>query len=647
MTAANARETDLAGIVHRLKPGDPPVRAKLMTSERVIRRVTDGIYREPWAAIRELISNAYDADATRVIVTTDAPRFQQITVRDNGNGFTEQALASMCENIGGSPKRTSHGAGLGVTSSSDPDTSPSGRRLIGKLGIGLFSVSQLTQQFRIVTKTRGSRERLIADVVLFRYAERKGTKAALSDEIETTGEVQITKVEAEDTESHGTDVVIDLLLPRTRDEFQSRDMWELIRNPPPESEGSVMRPLYHIGYTGRHKGERDTFVESPVLPWSEREGALDRFRAFATSMFRRSTGPGGERRPSLTTTFDNYLRFVWLIALSVPIDYLDKHPFDVTGEDGIRVFRLGKMKTGRAEELKLEKDESVRSRLELTAPERGGSPEFVVIMDGLELRRPLQATPSRESLLFVGSDLPNMAKFSDRVTGGPLRFEGYLLWTPRVVPVEHNGVLVRVGDASGSLFDETFMRYQVSEQKRKEQVTAEIFVHEGMDAALNIDRENFNHSHPHFQYIAAWVHDAFKQLATRHKSLGAESRKMRLAQDHVASKANLLGVASEIITGWTDGTGAPVPVQFVPKASLFRDARSAECLLVSDEALAFLPNGERATAKKSLEFDRDKAKLVAIVQVLHTSGVLDRLSPEKRQQLFVDLARIVFFEGAE
>lgn len=40
------------------------VTTELSTSQRIIARLTDGIYREPWAAFRELIANAYDADAT-------------------------------------------------------------------------------------------------------------------------------------------------------------------------------------------------------------------------------------------------------------------------------------------------------------------------------------------------------------------------------------------------------------------------------------------------------------------------------------------------------------------------------------------------------------------------------------------------------
>lgn len=45
----------------------------LQTNDRIIASVTDGIYREPWSAFRELVSNAYDADATEVTIDCDYP----------------------------------------------------------------------------------------------------------------------------------------------------------------------------------------------------------------------------------------------------------------------------------------------------------------------------------------------------------------------------------------------------------------------------------------------------------------------------------------------------------------------------------------------------------------------------------------------
>ncbi|MCL2648119.1 MAG: ATP-binding protein [Phycisphaerales bacterium] len=648
------RDRELAKKIRSAKPGDAPFRETLRTSERVLRRVTDGIYREPWAAIRELISNAYDADATRVIISTDAPRFQRLTIRDNGNGFTAEALAAMCHNIGGSPKRTLTGANLGVTAKDDPNLSPSGRRLIGKLGIGLFSVSQLTQQFRIITKVKGEKSRTIADVVLYRYSEPRKQHQPVTDEVETTGEVLITKVAAEDADAHGTDVIIDHPLPRTRDEFQSRNIWELILNPPSDAEGeeSVVRPICHIGYIGPK--DDDTYQEKPVLPWANGDNPLTRFKKLTQAMFVRADQPGVERRPSLISTFDNYLRFVWLIALSAPIDYLEKHPFDIGAEDGVRVFRLGAMKVGKAEEIKLKPRERVRDRLKLRAPERGGLPEFTVLMDDLELRRPIRFTGLPRTtnklttpLLFVGSDEPNMSKFDPRVTGGPLQFEGYLLWSPRVVPVEHNGALIRIGDSSGSLFDQTFMRYQISEQTRKEQVSAEIFVHDGMDAALNIDRESFNHSHPHYQYLTAWMHDAFKQFATKHKSLGSETRMASTLAGHAKAREKLEELAENAVSRLTDNEETPVEVRFVDHPELFSDESKKEVVVLPSSILKSALGSQRSSKQNALEYTTNEAKMAAIIQILYAAGVLDKLSRNRREKLLADIAAVVFFRGAE
>ncbi|MEZ6088803.1 MAG: hypothetical protein R3C05_12415 [Pirellulaceae bacterium] len=49
----------------------------LKTSQKILARITDGIYRQPASALRELISNAYDADATHMTIKTDALRLQK------------------------------------------------------------------------------------------------------------------------------------------------------------------------------------------------------------------------------------------------------------------------------------------------------------------------------------------------------------------------------------------------------------------------------------------------------------------------------------------------------------------------------------------------------------------------------------------
>ena len=92
-----------------------PIEGKLETDELVLARITEGIYRQPSSALRELVSNAYDADATEVVILTDAPRFGQITVRDNGLGLSPEVLTQLVKHIGGSAKRSEIGKKLEIT----------------------------------------------------------------------------------------------------------------------------------------------------------------------------------------------------------------------------------------------------------------------------------------------------------------------------------------------------------------------------------------------------------------------------------------------------------------------------------------------------------------------------------------------------
>ena len=141
-------------------------------------------------------------------------------------------------------------------------------------------------------------------------------------------------------------------------------------------------------------------------------------------------------------------------------------------------------------------------------------------------------------MLFVGKCSPDLSSIPKEIRGGDLAFEGYFLWTPKVVPKENVGLLVRISDASGTLFDESFIKYQISEQNRLRQITAEIFVLKGLDPALNIDRESFNYAHPHYQFLMKWVHNALRQLANTQKAAATvvrtEERKVEHNQRHQA-----------------------------------------------------------------------------------------------------------------
>ena len=202
----NARAAALGARIRQAVEGEV-VELPREPNQRLIARVAAGIDRAAWAAVRELCANAYDADAQRVVIETGAPLFDQIVVRDDGAGMNPETLAYVVQNIGGSSKRTSAGALFRTARAADPDVSPGGRPLIGKIGIGLFAVAQLTQHFQIITKAKGERVRTWATVVLKTHDESSLKQRSPDAEFEA-GRVSIKPEEVPEPEidAHGTTI---------------------------------------------------------------------------------------------------------------------------------------------------------------------------------------------------------------------------------------------------------------------------------------------------------------------------------------------------------------------------------------------------------------------------------------------------------
>ena len=636
------------------------VHTRLKASGRVIARVTDGIYREPASALRELISNAWDADAANVTVLTDAPRFSRIFVRDDGAGMSYETLSRLVHSIGGSAKRQEAGQRLGISARNDPDRTPRGRALIGKIGIGLFSVSQLARSFRIITKMSGLNYRLTAEVNLRAYSDGTSEETeAEDDETYVTGDVYIVREGADDLEAHGTDIIIDEVKPLVRDLLRSANRWyDLEKKHQAEREGDldtlatlrVETPKFHIGWMQqlRPVSEGPALLTIPaVLPWSDADPATERMSRMMDGIEQQFTYV---ERPDLETTLDNYLQTLWDLSLSVPVRYVEKHPFDLDGASEIRLFWISNESRGQAVEVPLAPHQTVREAVAEHAPlhpalEDGlqaDAAAFRVVIDGFELRRPVRfkfiGATSRglnRPMLFVGRYTPNLGGVDVAQRGGSLSFEAYLFWNGRVVPKENNGVLVRIRGASGALFDQTFFGYQISEQTRLRQISSEIFVRRGVDAALNIDRESFNYSHPHIVLLAGWLHRSIRQLTNQHKAISQRNLESRRENEIAGTRDALSSLTARV---WAAQQGSePLP-----------DVTIADTLNAADRArnsgsIALVRGGIPsliATLPKSTRSERD-AKARALVRVLAAYGLLkDR--PYSEQQQIIDAILQIF-----
>lgn len=624
--ASKEKETaKLAKDIRKTAHSGTPVETPLSTSQRIIARVTDGIYREPWAAFRELIANAYDADAKNVIVETGAPQFEKVVVRDDGNGMTPETLAYVLKNIGGSSKRTMEGVTLHTAKSGDPEQSPGGRQLIGKIGIGLFAVAQLTQHFQIISKAKGDRFRSSATVLLETHneevlADKDPDKEYVAGIVKIISE----EVPEEEIDTQGTSVTLYHLRPEVRRVMQSIRLWDASQAAGVDGDTVAQAPTYHIGLLPDVRDE-DSRGLKDHLPWEDGDDPVMKFQKFVHA----AGETAGQARKSATLEhFDEYLRMLWKLSLSLPLDYVDGHPFDLTGDSGLIFLNVPKGK-GQAERLEVGADESLRQRLKLTAGKKSTIGQFDVTVDGVQLRRPIDLSrklrkPSRVKapIMMVASEKAPFGRANIKRAGGELEFEAYLYWNSQIVPKDTVGALVRIREASGTLFDASFMNYQVSEQTRLRQITAEIFVKKGLDSAINIDRESFNYSHPHYLYIQKWLHKALRLLVNRQKSLAKEDldreKEMRQQQNRAERE-------SKALTIWERryGDEADLPVQ-----------QSDESGNPMDEIANLFIDWSVVDGVK----DQDIATSVAIV--LEAYGLLSTLNAKDRARLISDLIDI-------
>lgn len=655
------QDDNLAMRIRSSQNSSTVIGAVLKTDDRVIARITDGIYRQPGSALRELIANAYDADAAVVNIRTDRPRFSSISIEDDGTGMSPEALAHLVEHIGASAKRSSAGPSLGVTQPDDTTLSKGGRRLIGKMGIGLFSVSQLTRSFQVITKEKDDDYRTVATIVLRQFDDLEQAEGQTYE----AGKVNIWRERAADVASQGTTIVLTNIRPQTRETLQSRNLWsdvhEDLVEQGRESEVRIAPPRFNIG--SMMPGSDELLIEengdTASLPWSPGDDPASAFAKLVDSVW---DAAAGRTKPKLAEIFDYYLNMAWQLSLSVPLEYYDKHPFDMALKDQAFVYEVSQSPSEAPSDVSLTTRQSLRSKLALQSDLRTES-GFRVFLDDLELKRPLRfrnlpmtSHALKKPIFFVGKAHESFENVAAEFSGGPLSFEAYLVWSPKIVPTEHQGVLVRIHGASGTMFDSTFMRYQVAEQTRLKQITCEIFVNEGLEGALNIDRESFNFAHPHYIYLSRWLHAALRRLASVQKRLASDVREQTRAKKTSDSVERLEEVVQ---SAWAQASGDPdlrppgvvfeaESVRKTHKASetasdddpVARTEEPAEQLVFGRSAVIAPPptDGKKPTKAEGRAHER---KLKSIAQILAAYELLDLISPERQETLLRSIYEVI------
>ncbi|MGI0021229.1 MAG: ATP-binding protein, partial [Nitrososphaeraceae archaeon] len=136
---------------------------RIKVGSQIIAQLSKGIYSTPEMAIKELISNAFDAGADEVVIDTKTVP-NTISIRDDGHGMDYTDFDENFVYISRSPKVESSGY-----------TEKYNRPIIGRLGIGFIAVSTLCNTMIISSTKKNSKTKFVAtlDFSKFKRKDRK------------------------------------------------------------------------------------------------------------------------------------------------------------------------------------------------------------------------------------------------------------------------------------------------------------------------------------------------------------------------------------------------------------------------------------------------------------------------------------------
>lgn len=380
----------------------PTEKFSIDVAASVIADISAGIYRTPAGALKELISNAFDADARNVHISTNRPHFNTFTCTDDGSGLTPEKFKEVMSLIGGSSKRD------------QGDASPIYKRpLIGRIGIGMLSIGQICRSFEVFSSAKDSSVKFRARIDLEPYMRPEARRLKLGMALEKDAKVHVgdceIEVAEEDPDKHYTRVVMERIIPGFRQQLRSQ-------------------PMVELGVTPRtfRKGDMAAFLASVSKDTVSEHGA--------------------------------YAQLIWELAVTAPVRYLPEGPVRGTRELS-----------------------DLRKRME--------GYHFRVLLDGVELQKPI-LLPYRTSTTH--KVYPHL-DFSKRLTDSRnLVVRGYLYWQKsRILPRELQGILVRVRNVGIGAFDPTYLGYPKHEGWKFSQLCGELYVDDGLDEAINIDRASF------------------------------------------------------------------------------------------------------------------------------------------------------------
>lgn len=520
---------------------------EILAAEKIIADISSGVYRSPAAALKELVSNAYDADATHVAITSDPPHCRTLTIADDGSGMTAETFIRVITHIGGSMKRM---AG---------DTSTKFKRpLIGRIGIGLLAVAQLGNKFYVSSAKLGSGKKFVAEVNLEPFHRDDAALRTLG-KVREEGQVQI-----------GAVTFVDDLPERT-------DVQYTVITVPDAKKGLISEITSAI---------REVVGATEEL--SIRNRRVSTFLEMADAA-------AHSKRADLV--LDGYYYMLWELGLLSPVNYIAHEPFFTHQRaiEGLNTISLPVIK------------------------------DFHVTVDGIELFRP-QRFPNAAAIAHNGPDPKIYPIAYDRdIAGRPLRFNGYVYaQPPHIHPEELKGIHIRIRDVGIGRYDKSWMGYPFDEGLKFGQISGEIFILEGLEPALNIDRDSFRETDVHYQAMRAFIwsmlrEQVFPDFKSRSKAYREAARDATRDSDDAGFREALLQLPSPLLEGVRTSNAGPM-------------------LVVTDGVLEVNQRWLSGFVKEHQLTDESITRFLRVLRVLLSADLLEDLTQEELLPLISAIA---------
>jgi hypothetical protein len=140
---------------------------RIRVERRIVNLLSRSLYSDFPRAIREIVSNAYDADATAVRIKIDL-RNKEIVIEDNGNGMSIEQFDRYLR-IAGHPAE-----GKNISPKFQ-------RQRIGRFGVGFLASFPFCERLELTSKREGSDVGFTAIIPAERFVKGTGSEEEVSD----------------------------------------------------------------------------------------------------------------------------------------------------------------------------------------------------------------------------------------------------------------------------------------------------------------------------------------------------------------------------------------------------------------------------------------------------------------------------------